>query len=222
MDLIEFTKKLNDEYRKDCSVTNLDRPWFGHFMIETEDKRRSYKIGETPDPDSGIIDWRHPLSRVFYKNKPGDHFDIDDYQYDKTGAERYASIAGDILQKTRIEERSRSIFQATVRTKEGKHVIEAKGEDFTVLDAFAARFIATEGLPDIRSLLTEDQYNLITASHAQPVIIQGQAGSGKTTVALYRASWLTYPGGGLSAGSSQQYLNCHVQQGAAKLCRRYA
>jgi hypothetical protein len=49
-----------------------------------------------------------------------------------------------------------------------------------------------EGLPDILALLTPVQYRLITASRNQPVIIQGRAGSGKTTVALYRVAWLTY------------------------------
>ena len=47
-------------------------------------------------------------------------------------------------------------------------------------------------MPDILALITPEQYRLITASRDRPVIVQGRAGSGKTTVALYRVAWLTY------------------------------
>lgn len=52
---------------------------------------------------------------------------------------------------------------------------------------------STHGLPDITPLLTPEQYRLITRSRRQPLIIQGRAGSGKTSVALFRIAWLAYP-----------------------------
>jgi DNA helicase IV len=58
-------------------------------------------------------------------------------------------------------------------------------------DSPAAR-VPQSGLVDIAALLTPEQYRLITASRRNPVIIQGRAGSGKTSVALYRVAWLTW------------------------------
>ena len=47
-------------------------------------------------------------------------------------------------------------------------------------------------LPNILSLITKDQIVLITRDQKRPVIIQGSAGSGKTTVALHRLAWLLH------------------------------
>ncbi len=192
MDLINFTQTLDKEFKKDCIICEADRPWFGHFILETDERQLAYKIGDEKNFGLRIIDWRHPLSKGFYYTEPGDHFDMNKLQTTKFGEDRYASIAGEVLQQTRIVDKNRRIFQATIQTEDSNHVIEAKDGAFILLDDVSAYFSGVEGLPDIRSLLTKDQYELITASHLRPLIIQGSAGSGKTTVALYRASWLTY------------------------------
>ena len=47
-------------------------------------------------------------------------------------------------------------------------------------------------LPPILSLITADQFALITSNVQKPMVIQGIAGSGKTTVALHRLAWLLH------------------------------
>ena len=47
-------------------------------------------------------------------------------------------------------------------------------------------------LPSILSLITREQYEMITTDSDRPVVIQGSAGSGKTTVALHRLGWLLH------------------------------
>ena len=49
-------------------------------------------------------------------------------------------------------------------------------------------------LPNILSLITNEQFEMITTDPKRPVIIQGSAGSGKTTVALHRLGWLLHKG----------------------------
>lgn len=195
MDFLDFTKKLDREYRKDCVEFQSAKPWFGHFTIETYDNRLSYKIGDAGKPGMRILDWRHPLAKGYFSLEPGDAFDMDEYQKNLPRTSRYVSISGDILQRTSITERNRTIHKATIRTEDGDYVVEADGDGYSMLDDVTARFSSIDGLPDIRSLLTSAQYKLITSSTRKPVIIQGQAGSGKTTVALYRTSWLMYPEG---------------------------
>ncbi|BBO87149.1 DNA helicase [Desulfosarcina ovata subsp. ovata] len=192
MDLLDFTQKLNEEFKKDCVICTAERPWFGHFILETDECRLSYKIGDKKNAELQIIDWRNPLSKGFYNMVPGDYFDMDEWQVEKQRKERYHSISGEVLQQTKIVDRNRTIFQATIQTKDNDHLVEIKDDTYVFLDDVSAYFTSIEGLPDIRSMLTKDQYELITANHLQPLIIQGSAGSGKTTVALYRASWLTY------------------------------
>ncbi len=50
----------------------------------------------------------------------------------------------------------------------------------------------TKVLPEIASLIDPDQFALITAPSSGLVIIQGGAGSGKTTVALHRIAYLVF------------------------------
>jgi len=192
MDLLNFTTQLNKDYRSDCAEFNSDSPWFAHFTLMANEQPISFKIGNTRHHALRIIDWRHPMSKGFYDAQPGDYFDLDDYQTSRVKAERYAPIAGNILQHTMVVNNGRAIRQATIKTAQATHIVEADGQQFVLLSETSTRFGAVDGLPDIRALLTKKQYQLITTSNLQPVIIQGQAGSGKTTVALYRVSWLMY------------------------------
>ena len=48
------------------------------------------------------------------------------------------------------------------------------------------------GLPDITALIDPEQFNLITKEHSGVAIIQGGAGTGKTTIALHRIAYLHF------------------------------
>jgi DNA helicase-2/ATP-dependent DNA helicase PcrA len=47
-------------------------------------------------------------------------------------------------------------------------------------------------LPEIAALIDPRQFELITAKHAGVIVIQGGAGSGKTTIGLHRLAYLAY------------------------------
>ena len=51
---------------------------------------------------------------------------------------------------------------------------------------------ASKHLPDIAALIDPEQFDLITAASSGVIVIRGSAGSGKTTVALHRISFLCY------------------------------
>ncbi len=193
MDFIDFTKKLNQQFRDDCAFSNSNQPWFGHFTIDTETKVLTFKIGEKRFDKRRIIDWRHPIANGYFKMQPGEDFDLEDFHNNKNAPERYQQIEGEILDRTSLESKSRSIISATIKTTEEEQRLVTEGDQFILLSELSDqdRFIA--GLPDVRALLSKEQYQLITESSLKPVVIQGQAGSGKTTVALYRLSWLIYP-----------------------------
>ena len=51
---------------------------------------------------------------------------------------------------------------------------------------------ADHRLPEITALISPDQFRAITHPESSTVLLQGGAGSGKTTVGLHRIAYLTY------------------------------
>jgi DNA helicase IV len=86
----------------------------------------------------------------------------------------------------------RSVRRVALRTEGNQYDLVATDLGFRSPEAEWRGPTQAAGLPDVLALLTPVQYRLITASRHNPVIIQGRAGSGKTTVALYRVAWLTF------------------------------
>src|SRR5207302_6483390 len=54
---------------------------------------------------------------------------------------------------------------------------------------------ADKALPEIAALIDKEQFELITQPGSGIVVIQGGAGSGKTTVALHRVAYLNFQDG---------------------------
>ena len=184
MDISELARGLDHEFRASCSRLNRDEPWFGTFTLQGEGKPRSYRVGAKRDPDERIIDWRHPLARAFYEAEPGEEFELDQRGYSK--------LSGVVESLATLTTQARRVRRLELRNAEGKFSLAAGEDGFEPQDQLARGPMHADGLPDVLALLTPEQYRLITASRTKPVIIQGRAGSGKTTVALYRVAWLTY------------------------------
>lgn len=175
---------LDRQFRASCARLRVEQPWFGAFALETPKKLIEYKVGDRRHPDEYILDWRHPLSAAFYEGRAGDPFELDE--------EHYAHVAGVNAYIAKVTPRSGALARVELRLPEGAHTLVAADGGLAPEDAVTRAPREAGALPDIRGLLTPEQYALITASRKRPVIIQGRAGSGKTTVALYRVSWLTY------------------------------
>ena len=184
MNPVQLGQELDRQYRAACAQLQQESPWFGAFALDKGNRTVSYKVGEHRHPDAFILDWRHPLAAAFYEGTPGEEFEFE--------AKHYQSSTGLLTYLARVRAQARALVHAELRDADGTHVLVSDGEQL-VPEAALTRATATAGtLPDIRALLTPQQYRLITASHTKPVIIQGRAGSGKTTVALYRVSRLTF------------------------------
>lgn len=180
--------------------------FFGYLRVEEEGLERVWRIGRAHYPELDIVSWRHALGRLFYELEPGD-------DYDREGGER--RLEGEVAAKARLELRGEQLEGARWEDTQGAmHLRRDPRRGFIDLLAPASSkppaapgappappeppapspsARSTQGLGDILAFITPAQYRLIAAAHDRPLIIQGKAGSGKTTVALHRVSWLATP-----------------------------
>jgi len=162
----------------------LDKPYFARVVLEEEvdsgTKTIEYKLGFAANVDCRIIDWRKaPISKLYYDYKEGDF-----YAETIQGRERDGRIA--LRNTVEIE---RQVLQR-VTCRHGTF-IRREGA-WTRADGGSGRSGRAGGLKEILALITSDQFDMITTAATTAILIQGIAGSGKTTVALHRLAWLLH------------------------------
>lgn len=177
---------------KDHALQELiAEPYFGRVVtLEEGNKEVGFLIGKKSNINAGIVDWRNgPIASLFFNYEQGEEFFevIND-------RERVGKV------KVRRSFKVKEGALVQIESPEGLFLRLANGwEKLDVDEQLAAHRSRTIGsrekkLPNVLSLITKDQYEMITADPDQPVIIQGSAGSGKTTVALHRLAWLLHEG----------------------------
>lgn len=199
-------------------TVNLANPYFGHMRLEEEGGRaRDVLIGNSTyvDADRGvrIVDWRDaPVSRIYYRYSEGD--DYEEEIAGRTAEGRVTVRRAVVIQSGNIR---RIVAPQGVysRDKEGRwsrgHEVAAKlsGGQLTAVrpptdeerrDAARARGrlgVGVDGredhhLPEIPALIDPRQFELISKPSSGLVVIQGGAGSGKTTIGLHRMAYLAF------------------------------
>lgn len=172
-------------------------PYFGHLSLEDEDgERREILIGKHTFISGSvqIADWRDaPISQVFYQSREGEDFCIPVAGSTLEGevlARRTVTISEGELRRVGTE---RGSF---VRGQEGWEEVGGQGPALRGGQGKALRpersHRKDKHLPEIAALLDQEQFALITRPDAGLVVIQGSAGSGKTTVALHRVAYLAF------------------------------
>lgn len=185
-------------------------PYFGHVRLEEEGRGvRDVLIGKTTlvDARAGvrIVDWRHaPVSQIYYKYEEG-------AEYEEMLGER--EVVGEVLVRRTVTildgglRRVSSPQGTFVRKPDGwKHLdnadVELSGGQGSAVrpsdmrgvlgidDNFQQR--EDRHLPEIAALLDPRQFELISKPDSGLVVIQGGAGSGKTTIGVHRLAYLAY------------------------------
>lgn len=161
----------------------LKQPYFARVVTEEDGRRIEFKLGTASFPEKRIIDWRKgPISKLYYDYKEGEEFE-ETIQ----GRER----EGEIVLRRSYQGEKDNLF--LIETSQGSLVKVDNDWQIGGEQQLLSRKVGHDGhLPSILSLITPEQFELITENPEQSIVIQGIAGSGKTTVALHRLAWLLH------------------------------
>ncbi len=122
-----------------------------------------------------IVDWRSPIANVYYDGRLGD------VTYDA-----YGEMQSGYLSLKRQYEIQNGLLK------------EIRDIDLTTHDELLQKSLsgkADNRLTEIVATIQNEQNEVIRASLKHPIIVQGAAGSGKTTIALHRISYFLYSSG---------------------------
>jgi DNA helicase-2/ATP-dependent DNA helicase PcrA len=167
----------------DLKLRNLEsarqKPYFARIDFHENGKpeKEQLYIGKmclTRDEDQKliIVDWRAPVANMYYESRLGDAgYECPD-----------GEIKGNLSLKRQF-----SIDKGLLE--------EIFDIDITTNDQFLQSYLgasADNRLKDIVSTIQAEQNRVIRADMERPLIVQGVAGSGKTTIALHRIAFLIY------------------------------
>ncbi|MFB4165603.1 hypothetical protein ACE1TI_17825 [Alteribacillus sp. JSM 102045] len=172
--LLEMTNK---EFRNLLKVK--DNPYFSRIDFtpkhtgETEEMyigKTSLSRKDTHEPV--IVDWRSPIANLYYDGSLGEaayEAEGQTHEGDLSLKRQYVIEDGDLKEIRDIDITARDqMLQASLTTN------------------------AEKRLKDIVSTIQAEQNRIIRAEMNKPLIVQGVAGSGKTTIAMHRIAYFIY------------------------------
>lgn len=181
LSLIDNTQLMYETVKRDRSRLEKARkkPYFGRIDFYDEDSKKDEalyigRVGISKNIiDKVVIDWRAPVASVYYENAVGP------CEYTVQNEKTYAI---DLLMKRTYE-----IENDTLK--------DFYDSDVVANDELLTKYLAKNKkavLGEIIATIQKEQNEIIRKSPKQNVIVQGSAGSGKTTVAMHRVSYILY------------------------------
>lgn len=158
----------------------INKPYFARvdFIEKGDIKRDAFYLGKVMVTDHNtleqiVIDWRAPIADLYYEGRLGEA--------------SYNCPAGNIEGEIKLK---RQYFFN--KAGELENVMDI---DITTNDEMLQPFLAANSdtrLKNIISTIQAEQNKIIRSEMWRPLVVQGVAGSGKTTIALHRIAYLIY------------------------------
>lgn len=157
----------------------LKKAYFGRIEYHDKDNHsdETFYIGKNGvtrnQTDVIIVDWRAPVSSVYYENETGDGC--------------YAVPGQDDISINLKQKRTYDIID--------DRLLGFYDDDVAANDELLVKYLSQNKeavLGDIIATIQKEQNLIIRDTPYKNIIVQGVAGSGKTTVALHRISYLLY------------------------------
>lgn len=188
-EMVQYLNEANTETRVYTSMEKrIDRyekmlksPYFGRFdfaEVGFDDVEKIYvglyNLMDKKTEDIYVYDWRAPISSIFYRNELGKGA----YKSPK------GMIDGEVLLKRqyRIEDsKLKYFFDSSIRIND-EMLQEVLGRN------------SSAKMKSIVETIQKEQDLIIRDTENELLIVQGVAGSGKTSIALHRIAFLLYEG----------------------------
>jgi len=158
---------------------SLVKPYFARvdFIENGNSNLQNLYIGKISlmrdnDQELIIIDWRAPIATLYYEGR--------------LGKASFESPEGEVAGEIKLKR------QYTIEKAELKEIYDI---DITTNDEFLQAALGSSKdnrLKDIVSTIQAEQNKVIRADMWKPLVVQGAAGGGKTTIALHRIAYLLY------------------------------
>ncbi|NMO96767.1 AAA family ATPase [Paenibacillus lemnae] len=187
-DFTEQVLEAGREERRQALFKSQAEPYFGRldFQESGKDAQTPLYIGkvgfdrETAGEHPMVMDWRAPAASLFYSFTGGE--DLASYEAPEGLVEGRVYLKRNMVIRKQILERVSDTYN---RDSGGPAVTD----EFLVYRLGENK---DNKLRDIVSTIQAEQDKIIRAAKNTALIIQGVAGSGKTTVALHRLAFLLY------------------------------
>jgi len=162
-----------------------DRPFFGRIDYKNLEEKLSESVyigkhGVLKDKvNVEVVDWRAPIASVYYENELGEgSYEIPD------------GSAKDKNLQCRIDLSLKRTYDIENSILQGFYDSDVAANDELLVKYLSKNRDAVLG--DIIATIQKEQNEIIRESPFHNIIVQGVAGSGKTTVAMHRISYIMY------------------------------
>ncbi len=173
---VQFTQSRRDLIRRQKA---RKKPYFGRIDFKDSGRtcEESYYVGRSGislDPSEPIvIDWRAPVASIYYENTSG---------------------------RCSYRVKNEGVYEVDLHRKrtyeiENDQLLDFYDSDVVANDALLTKYLAknkTAVLGEIIATIQQEQNAIIRRPPKLNLIVQGVAGSGKTTVAMHRISYILY------------------------------
>lgn len=190
---LETSQRLYDITHRNLENYNeaKENPYFARIDFrEFRRERESYYIGkfglgDSQTGDEIVIDWRAPIADLYYSGTQGEA-----YYRAPLGV-----INGELSLKRKFLIKDDKLVNAF---DEGINEIilnNSNAEGSALIDEFLRINLeesVSSKLKEVVATIQKEQNDIIRAEKNTALIVQGSAGSGKTTVALHRLAYLLY------------------------------
>ena len=183
--LYQITHKSLEKY-----IESEEQPYFAR--IDFRENRRDnesyyigkFGLGDSITGDEVVIDWRAPIADLYYSGTQGKvSYEVPE-----------GFIDGELNLKRKFLVRDAELKDA-FDDGINEIILKSGGSDSALMDEFLKINLeesASSKLKDVVATIQKEQNDIIRAEKNFPLIVQGSAGSGKTTIALHRLAYLLY------------------------------
>lgn len=187
----ETFKVLKESLEKDIGnyTEAINNPYFGRIDFKENGNFEEIiyigknGISNTKDVEEIVVDWRAPVADLYYSgtSKESYYKSPKGIIEGKLETKRKFLFNNDEIEKVFDE----AIDQIMVSGEEGKELVD----EFLKINLEAN---TGKKLKEVVSTIQKEQNEIIRWPKNLPIIVQGSAGSGKTTIALHRLAYLIY------------------------------